>query len=167
MIPPPLRCERASLRIPLMCCVLSGVLASYFFSVLLFLPFFDLNFGRRLCHPSFHVSVLYPVSSVSVSVATRFAYDVYPIHTYAEVIFSFFSEVRVRIYTICFSHGVFSSVSTSICFPPEVTLRARWLLPIPWPPLSVFRLHKHFFFDSFKNGTVRFLTNERLTAFRC
>ena len=47
------------------------------------------------------------------------------------------------------------------------TLRARWLLPIPWPPLSVFRLHKHFFFDGFKNGTVRFLTNERLTAFRC
>ena len=46
-------------------------------------------------------------------------------------------------------------------------LRARWLLPIPWPPLSVFRLHKHFFFDGFKNGTVRFLTNERLTAFRC
>ena len=46
-------------------------------------------------------------------------------------------------------------------------LRARWLLPIPWPPLSVFRLHKQFFFDGFKNGTVRFLTNERLTAFRC
>ena len=40
-------------------------------------------------------------------------------------------------------------------------------MPIPWPPLSVFRLHKHFFFDGFKNGTVRFLTNERLTAFRC
>ena len=66
-------------------CVLSGVLASYFFSGLLFLPFVDLNFGRRLCHPFFHVLVLYLVFSVSVSVATRLAYDVYLIRTYAEV----------------------------------------------------------------------------------
>ena len=57
-------------------------------------------------------------------------------------------------------------ISDSIQVPNSnsKTLRARWVLPIPWSPLSVFRLHEKFFFDGFKNGTVRFLTNERLTS---
>ena len=66
---------------------LAFLLHTYFFSGLLFLPFVDLKFGRRLCHPLLHVlvRVLYPVFSVSASVATRLEYDVYLIRTYAEV----------------------------------------------------------------------------------
>ena len=61
------------MRIPLAWCLLSCVLAvDLFYFCSLFLPFFRFRFGHRLFHPGFFLWVLlYNVSSVSVSAATR------------------------------------------------------------------------------------------------
>ena len=65
------------MRIPLACCLLSCVadvdLSSFF---LLFLPFFDFDLDIVCFILSFSCGY-YAVSSVSVSAATRLAYDMY------------------------------------------------------------------------------------------
>ena len=68
----------------------------------------------------------YAVSSVSLSAATRLAYDMYLTLTYADLTFLFLSEVD---YTICFSYSVCDIIFCFICFPPEVISAPELLEP--------------------------------------
>ena len=63
------------MRIPLACCLLSCVLDVDLLFFLLFLPFFDFDLVI-VCFILSFFRGYYAVSSVSVSAATRLAYDV-------------------------------------------------------------------------------------------
>ena len=102
--------------IPLACCFLSCVLNVdlFYFSSL---PFFDFDLDIVCFILSFSCGY-YAVSSVSVSAATRLAYDMICIliRTYADLPFLFLSEVYDLFQLLCVLSCGF------ICFPPEVIL---------------------------------------------
>ena len=88
------RCLRAwSMRIPLACCLFLAFLLFIYFSFLIFFPFFDFDLDIVYVTLSFSCGY-YAVSSVSVSAATRLAYDMYLdtlIRTYTDLTFCFLS----------------------------------------------------------------------------
>ena len=79
--PPPALLASLQVCAFLLCAVFFLLLFIYF-NFLLFLPFFRFRFGRRLFHFVFSSCGCYAVSSVSVSVATRLAHDMYLIRAY-------------------------------------------------------------------------------------
>ena len=114
--------EPASLRVPMVYSVLSGVLASYVFLFWSSLP----SLCRSQVRTSFVSSSFACVGTSIIPCLLCFGFccDSFRVwcvsDTYVCWGYQFLSEVRARVYTICCSHCVLSSVS--ICFPPEVTL---------------------------------------------
>ena len=93
--PPRAACEPANLRISPVWCIHSFLLFTVpgiHFIFLLF-SFFSISIWTLLVSFCLFL-VLYDLPSVSVSVATRFAYDVYLICTYADLTLLFLSEVH-------------------------------------------------------------------------
>ena len=94
---------------------------TYLYFFLLFFPFFDFDLDIVFI---LSFSCGYDaVSSVSVSAATRLAYDILSIfiltRTCAYLAFLFLSEVYDSFQVLCVLCCVF------ICFPPEVIFRSR------------------------------------------
>ena len=94
---------------PLACCLLSCVVDVDLISFSSLPSLFRFRFGHRLFHPGSFSCGYRAVSSVSVSVATRLAYDIcLLIRTYADLTFFFSWEVRViydlghRVYYLLF-----------------------------------------------------------------
>ena len=117
---PPLRSLR-SWSIPLACCLLSRVLdVDLFYFFFSSFPFFDFDLDIVCFILSFSCGY-YAVSSVSVSAATRLAYDniCILIRTYADLTFFFLSEFYDLFQLFCVLSCVF------ICFPPKVIFRSR------------------------------------------
>ena len=102
------------------CAAFSCVLdVNLFLLFLLLLSLFRFRFGH--CFILSFSCGYYAVSSVSVSAATRLAYDMY-LDTYISTLISpFYFCLR---YTICFSCCVYYLLFL-FCFPPEVIFRSR------------------------------------------
>ena len=95
---------------------------------LLFLPFFDFDLDIACFILSFSCGY-YSVSSVSVSAATRFPYDMYiciVIRTYADLTFLFQSGAYNLFQLLCELSLVF------VCFPPQSSA-PELLEPVLWP----------------------------------
>ena len=113
------------MRIPLACCLALLMLTYLILFCFFFLPFFDFDLDDVCFILSFSCGYSYAVSSVSVSAATRLAYDIYSmylcilIRRYADLTFSFLSEVYD------FFQLLFELSSVFICFPPKIIFRSR------------------------------------------
>ena len=120
--PPPRSLRASSMRVPLACCLLYSfyialLMLTYPHFFLLFLPF-SISIWTSFVFILFFSCGYYAVSSVSVSAATRLAYDMICIliRTYADLPFLFLSEVYDLFQLLCVLSCGF------ICFPPEVIL---------------------------------------------
>ena len=98
----------------------------FFFSSFPFFWFFRFRFGHSLFHPVSFLCGYYAVSSVSVSAATRLAYDMYIyilrsmyLDTYADFTFLVLSEVYDLFHLLCIISCFF------VCVPTEVVFRSR------------------------------------------
>ena len=112
--------------IPLACCLALLMLTYLIYFVFSSFPFSISIWTVFVFHPVFSCGYSYAVSSVSVSAATRLAYDIYNIsyiciliRRYADLTFVFSSEVYDLFQLLCALFSVF------IRFPPEVIFRSR------------------------------------------